>query len=65
MGMPRLDVIKCKFYTNISRIIPRKIVYYCAINLMAYATTGKYSGTVVPELSGMDAVKRFGDDHNI
>ena len=39
--------------------LPRRVVYFAAIRLMAYATTGKYSDTVVPELEGMDAIERW------
>ncbi len=39
--------------------LPRGLVYWCGIRLMASATTGKYSGTVVPELTGMEALKRW------
>jgi len=28
-------------------------------------SAGKYSSTVVPELSGMDAIERFGRDNSI
>ena len=39
--------------------LPRELVYWCAIRLAANATTGKYSATVVPELSMMDALQRW------
>ena len=39
--------------------LPRSIVYWCAIRVGAFATTGKYSDTEVPTLSMMDALKRF------
>lgn len=39
--------------------LPKKLVYFCAIRLLAYATTGRYSDTIVPELSGMDALGRW------
>jgi len=45
--------------------LPRKLVYYCTLNAAAHATTGKYSGTIVPELTAMDCIKRFGDDHKV
>jgi len=35
------------------------------MQLGAEVTTGKYGNTIVPELTFMDAVKRFGDDHKI
>lgn len=39
--------------------LPRRLVYFCAIRLMVSATAGKYSGTVVPELTAIDALKRW------
>ena len=41
--------------------LPKNLVYFCAIRVVAYATTGKYSNTIVPELTAMDAVKRWED----
>jgi len=45
--------------------LPKKVIYFCFMHVMVYVTTGKYGNTIVPELSGMDAIKRYGDDHNI
>lgn len=39
--------------------LPRYLVYWCAIRLMAHATTGEYGSTVVPELPAMEALKRW------
>ena len=44
---------------SIAWMLPKKVVYFAAIRLIAYATTGKYGSTVVPELGAMDAVKRY------
>jgi len=41
--------------------LPPKFVMWCYIRVVAYATTGKYGNTVVPELSAMDALKRWED----
>lgn len=42
--------------------LPRRLVMWCYIRVGAHATTGRYENTVVPELSMMDALKRW-DDH--
>jgi hypothetical protein len=42
--------------------LPKWLVYWASIRLMANATTGAYSSTVVPELSAMDALKRWEED---
>ncbi len=39
--------------------LPRPIVYWSAIRLMAYATQGKYADQVVGDLYAMDALKRW------
>jgi hypothetical protein len=41
--------------------MPRYLVMWCAVRLGAEATTGRHSDTVVPELSFMDALKRWSD----
>lgn len=39
--------------------LPRGLVKWAAVRLVAHATAGPYSGTVVPELTAMDALKRW------
>lgn len=39
--------------------LPKRLVMWSYIRVAAYATTGEYSDTVVPELSMMDALKRW------
>lgn len=39
--------------------LPRWLVYWCAIRVIAHATQGKYGNTIVPELTAMDALKRW------
>lgn len=39
--------------------LPKTLVYWCAIRLMAHATTGQYGNQIVPELTAMDALKRW------
>lgn len=43
----------------IAHRLPRGIVYFAAIRLVAHATTGKYGNTNPSVLSAMDAVKRW------
>jgi len=45
--------------------LPKKIVYLCAIDVGAYATSGKYSSEVVPDLKFFDAIERFEKGHRI
>lgn len=39
--------------------LPRCVVYWAIIRLIAYATSGRYDSTVVPELEAMEALKRW------
>lgn len=39
--------------------LPKWLIKWASIRLIAHATTGKYSSTIVPELSAMDALKRW------
>lgn len=54
-----------KIYYLLIKIMPKKLQYLTAMNVIAYATTGEYSSTIIPELSAMDAVRRFERDHKI
>ena len=40
-------------------LLPKRLVYWCAIRVGAHATTGEHGSTVVPELTFMDALKRW------
>lgn len=44
---------------RIAWAMPRWLVYWCSIRLMAHATTGQYSSQIVPDLTAMDALKRW------
>jgi len=48
-----------KFWMFVAWHLPKKLVLWAAIRLIAYATQGKYGSTIVPELSAMDAIKRW------
>lgn len=52
-----------KFYQRIVKYVPNKLKYVVAIDVVAHSTTGKYGNTIVPELTAMDAIKRFADDN--
>jgi hypothetical protein len=39
--------------------LPRWLIYWSAIRLMAHATTGRYGSQVVPDLTVMDALERW------
>lgn len=39
--------------------LPRRLVMWSYVRVVAHATTGQYGNTVVPELTAMDALKRW------
>jgi hypothetical protein len=53
------------FWFWLVRLLPEKIIYFCFVHVMAYSTTGKYGSTIMPELSGMDAIDRYSKDKKI
>ena len=55
----RLPVIKEKIWMWLVRLLPKTLVMWCYVRVAAHATTGEYSNTVVPELTMMDALKRW------
>lgn len=51
--------IKEKLAFKIAWLLPKWLVYYASIRLIAHATMGDYGTTVVPELKAMDALDRW------
>ena len=48
-----------RFWFWLAWRMPRPLAYFCTVRLGAHATTGKYGETVVPDLTYMDALKRW------
>ena len=48
-----------KFPQWVAFRMPRWLVYYCAIRLIANATGGEHQKQVVPDLSAMTALQRW------
>jgi len=51
-----------RFWHFVARHCPRPLIYWCAIVLGANATQGEYGHQIVPELTFMDALKRWPDN---
>jgi len=47
------------FYRYCAWHLPRRLVYWCAIRLISQATVGEYSSTVVPDLTAIEALRRW------
>lgn len=58
----RLRKMSERFWMWVAWHMPKVLVKWCYVRVGAHATTGKYGKTVVPELSMMDALKRWDDD---
>jgi hypothetical protein len=41
-------------------LLPKTIVYWATIRAGAYATTGQYSSTTVPEIKFVEVLERYG-----
>lgn len=52
--------MKSRIMNWIAYRLPREVVYWATLRLVAHATTGKYSEQIVPELTAMDALDRWG-----
>jgi hypothetical protein len=39
--------------------LPRHLVMWCYVRVVAHATTGKHGSTVAPQLTAMDALGRW------
>jgi hypothetical protein len=39
--------------------LPKRLVMWCAIRVIAHATQGEYERQIVPDLSAMDALQRW------
>lgn len=58
-------IVKTKITRWVAHRLPKRLKYFVAIDILAHATTGKYSNTVVPDLTIMEAIRRFGWDLEI
>ena len=50
-----------KVWFWIANKLPAKLIYWASIRMGAFATTGKYSNTVVPDMTFVDALKRWSE----
>lgn len=60
-----MSVRETNFWFWLVRRLPKRLIYFCFMQVMAHSTTGKYKETIVPELTGMDAINRYGSDNKI
>lgn len=48
-----------KVWIFIAWRLPRRLAFWCALRVMAHATTGRWGNQIVPELLFIDAVERW------
>lgn len=53
------EVTKKRIAMWLARHLPKRVVMWCALRLIAYATQGEYGYTNVSSLTAMDALKRW------
>jgi hypothetical protein len=57
----KLNRLVEKFWMWLAWHLPKELVKWSGVRLVAHATQGEYSDTVVPELTAMDALERWGN----
>lgn len=60
-----MKIRKINFYFWLVKKLPKRILYFCFVQVVSETTTGIYSKTVVPDLKAMDALKRFEEKHRL
>ena len=55
----KLRQIREKIEMKIVWALPRWLINWASVRMIAYATQGEYGDTIVPELTAMDALKRW------
>lgn len=63
--MKNMSVRETNFWFWLVRKLPKRLIYFCFMHVMAHSTTGQYGNTITPELTGMDAIDRYGKDSGI
>lgn len=55
--------MKDRMLCDLAWWLPARLVYWCAMRLIAHASTGRYSATEMTSLTCVEAVNRFHHDH--
>jgi len=55
----KIRKLKEKLQMKIAWGLPKWLVMWASVRMIANATTGEYGSTIVPDLSAMDALKRW------
>lgn len=55
--------MKDKFYYWISRKLPKRLMYWCAIHVCAYVSCNEFSNKTPDEINIMEALKSYNDTY--
>ena len=61
MNKYRLRKIKEWLAMKIVWALPRYIIMWASVRMIAHATQGEYENTIAPELGAMEVLKRWSD----
>jgi hypothetical protein len=59
------EVQKTKFWLWLARRMPKKLIYWCAIVMIAQATSGENSKVEVSSLTAMTTLKNWDEKYHI
>lgn len=54
-----------KFWQWLAGKLPKPLVYFAAVRLIAHATMGKHGDTIVPEIAAIETLGRWTDDYPV
>ena len=55
--------MKDRISMKLAWMLPKRLVYWCAMRMIAHATSGEYSNQEVPGLTAMTAIERWAEPH--
>ena len=55
----KFNKAKEKLFIKFAWLLPRYLVMWCYVRVVAHATTGDYGSTIVLDLTAVDALKRW------
>lgn len=60
-----IQLTRCHFWQKVARYLPKKLLYYAYIKVVAEMTSGKFARVNVNDLKTMDVLKMFEDHHKL
>jgi len=60
-----MNAKEIKFWYWVVGLLPKKLVYFCALHVLAYASTHEYSNLEMGLICGMDAITTYRDDKGV